>query len=103
MTMSPRLRKLALMAHVISSMGWLGAVVVFFALSLLGLTSSDEKIVRGAYLVMEPAGRFVLVPFALAGLATGLVSSLGTSWGLFRHYWVLCKLLVNFFATTVLV
>jgi hypothetical protein len=43
--------------------------------------------VRGAYLVMEPTVWFVLVSLALASLLTGLVQSLGTTWGLFRHYW----------------
>jgi hypothetical protein len=33
---------------------------------------------------------------------TGLVQALGTTWGLFRHYWVLFKLLINVFATVVL-
>jgi len=58
--------------------------------------------VRAAYLVMEPAGWFVLVPLSLASLLTGLVQSLGTTWGLFRHYWVLFKLLINVVATIVL-
>jgi hypothetical protein len=35
-------------------------------------------------------------------LLTGLIQSLGTTWGLFRHYWVLFKLLINVVATTVL-
>jgi hypothetical protein len=102
MTMTPRLRKLALTAHVTSSVGWLGAITVFLALALIGLTSESAQTVRGTYLVMEPAARFVLVPLALASLLTGLVQSLGTTWGLFRHYWVLFKLLINVFATIVL-
>lgn len=102
MTMSPRLRKLALTAHVTSSAGWLGAVAVFLALAVVGLTSDDPQTVRGAYLVMEPAARLALVPLALASLLTGLVSSLGTAWGLLRHYWVLFKLVINAFATAVL-
>jgi hypothetical protein len=102
MTMTPRLRKAALTAHITSSVGWLGAVVVFLALAVVGLTSQDSQTVRGAYLVMEPAARFVLVPLAFASLLTGLVQSLGTAWGLFRHYWVLFKLLINVFATIVL-
>jgi len=102
MTMSPRLRKLALTAHVTSSVGWLGAVVVFLALAVVGLTSQDAQTVRGAYLVMEPAAWLALVPLALASLLTGLVQSLGTTWGLFRHYWVLFKLLIVVFVTIVL-
>jgi hypothetical protein len=102
MTMAPRLRKLALTAHVASSVGWLGAVAGFLALAVAGLTSQDAQTVRAAYLTMELTGWFVLVPLALASLLTGLVQSLGTTWGLFRHYWVLAKLLINVFATIVL-
>ena len=102
MTMTPRLRKFVLTAHVTSSVGWLGAVVGFLALSVAGLASEDEQLVRAAFLTMELTGWFVLVPFALASLLTGLVQSLGTTWGLFRHYWVLFKLLINVFATIVL-
>ncbi len=102
MTMAPRLRKLALTAHVVSSVGWLGTVVGFLAIAVVGLTSQDAQTVRGAYLVMEPAARIVLIPLAFASLLTGLVHSLGTPWGLVRHYWVLFKLVINVFATVVL-
>src|SRR3989442_15618963 len=102
MRMTPGIRKLALTAHVTSTLGWLGAVVVFLALSVIGLTSRDAQIVRGVYLVMEPAAWYVLVPFAFASLLTGLVQALGTSWGLFRHYWVLFKLLIAVFVTIIL-
>jgi hypothetical protein len=101
-TLTPRQRKLALTAHVTSSVGWLGAVAVFLALAVAGLTSQDAQIVRAAYLTMDWAGWFVLVPLAVASLLTGLVQSLVTHWGLFRHYWVLAKLLINLFATIVL-
>ncbi|MCA1707037.1 MAG: DUF2269 domain-containing protein [Actinobacteria bacterium] len=100
--MTPRLRKLALTAHVTASVGWLGAVTGFLALAVAGLTSQDAQVVRAAYLTMELTGWFVLVPLAFASLATGLVQSLGTKWGLFRHYWVLFKLLINVSATIVL-
>jgi uncharacterized membrane protein len=100
--MSPRLHKFALTAHVTSSVGWLGAVAVFLALAVVGLTSQDAQTVRGAYLVMEPAAWVVLVPLAFASLLTGIVMSLGTTWGLFRHYWVLFKLLITVFATVIL-
>jgi hypothetical protein len=102
MMMTPARRKFALTAHVSASVGWLGAVAVFLALAVAGLTSRDAQLVRAAYLAMEATGWFVLVPLALASLLTGLVQSLGTTWGLFRHYWVLAKLLINVFATIVL-
>jgi uncharacterized membrane protein len=100
--LAPSLRKLVLTAHVSASVGWLGAVTAFLALAIVGLASPDADTVRGAYLVMEPAAWYVLVPLALASLVTGLVQALGTTWGLFRHYWVLFKLLINVVATIVL-
>ena len=102
MTMAPWLRKFALTAHVTTSVGWLGAVASFLVLAVVSLASDDADLVRGAYLTMEVTGWYVLVPLSLASLLTGLVQSLGTRWGLFRHYWVLAKLLINVFATVVL-
>ena len=102
MIMTPRVRKLALVAHVGSSVGWLGAVAVFLALAVIGLSSDDAQTVRAVYVVMEPAARFALIPLAFASLLTGLIQSLGTAWGLFRHYWVLFKLFITVFATGIL-
>ena len=102
MRMSPGVRKLALTLHVTTSVGWLGAVAAFLALAIVGMTSADDRTVRGTYLVMEPAARIILLPLAYASLVTGLVQSLGTSWGLFRHYWVLFKLVINVVATVIL-
>jgi hypothetical protein len=102
MNLTPGVRKLALTAHVVSSVGWLGAVAGFLGVSIVGLTSQEAATVRGAYLVMQPAAWLVLVPLAFASLLTGLVQGLGTTWGLFRHYWVLFKLLINVVATAVL-
>jgi hypothetical protein len=102
MTMTPSLRNLLLTAHVTSSVGWLGAVAGFLALGVVGLTSDDAQTVRGAYLVMEPAAWFVLVPLAVASLLTGVAQALASTWGVFRHYWVGFKLVINLFATLVL-
>jgi hypothetical protein len=57
---------------------------------------------RAAYISMDLTTWFVIVPLALASLLTGVASSLGTGWGLFRYYWVLVKLLITPFATVVL-
>jgi hypothetical protein len=102
MTLSPALRKFVLTTHVTVTVGWIGAVMVFLALAIVGLTSRNPQTVRGVYLVMEPTAWFVLVPLAFASLLTGIVQSLGSTWGLFRHYWVLFKLGIAVFATIVL-
>jgi hypothetical protein len=100
--LTPALRAFALTAHVTSSVGWLGAVIAYLALVVAALTSRDAQTVRAAWIAMEVTGWYVIVPLALAALLTGLVQALGTTWGLFRHYWVLLKLLLTVLATTVL-
>jgi hypothetical protein len=102
MTMTPRLRKLLLTAHIAVSVGWFGAVAAFLALAIAGLNGRDPQMVRSAYAEMELTARFVIVPLAFASLLSGIVQSLGTPWGLFRHYWVLVKLLLTAFATIIL-
>lgn len=102
MTMTPRLRKAMLTAHVAFSVGWIGAVATSLVLAVAGLTSQDAQRVRAVYLTMELIGWYALVPFSLGSLVSGILQSLGTRWGLFRHYWVLMTLLMNLFASTVL-
>jgi hypothetical protein len=102
MLMTPGLRKFALTTHVTSSVGWFGAVGAFLALAVAGVVSANADIVRGCYLAMHVTTWFVIVPFCLAALLTGIVQSLGTPWGLFRHRWVVAKLVLTVLATLIL-
>jgi hypothetical protein len=102
MNMTPRLRKLALLTHITFSVGWFGAVVPYLALTLTGLTSHDFQVVRAAYVSMDLIGWFVIVPFSIAALLTGLIQSLGTQWGLFRHWWIVVKFLLTLVSIFVL-
>lgn len=102
MMMPPRLRNLALTAHVTASVGWLGAVVAYLALVVAAMTRQDALPARAAWVAMDVTGWFAIVPLAVASLLSGLLMSLGTSWGLVRHYWVLFKLLLTVVATLVL-
>jgi len=102
MTMTGRLRKFVLTAHVATSVGTLGAVAVFLAFAVVGLASEDARLVRAVYPAMDLTARFVIVPLIFAALLIGLIQSLGTPWGLFRHYWVLAKLLLTVLTIVVL-
>ncbi|HZA39928.1 MAG TPA: DUF2269 domain-containing protein [Actinomycetota bacterium] len=86
--MSPGVRKFTLAAHLILSVGWIGAVAAYVALDVTTVTSQDVQTLRSAYVGMERIAQSVIVPLAIASLLTGIVMSLGTRWGLFRHYWV---------------
>ncbi len=100
--MTPSLRKFVLTVHLTVSVGWIGAVVAYLALGVSAVTSQDAQTVRAAWIAMELTGWFAIVPLAIAALLTGLVMSLGTPWGLFRHYWVLITLVLTILATVVL-
>lgn len=97
--MRPGLCKLVLTTHIATSVGWLGAVAAFLVLNIAGLTSRNPEVARGAYLAMNLIGLYIIVPLSLAALATGLIQSLGSQWGLLRYYWILTKFLLTLLAT----
>lgn len=100
--MPPRLEKATLVVHVSASVGWLGAVAAFLALAIACLASADPQTVRAMAIAMDVAAWYVILPLALASLLTGVLQGLGTRWGLFRHYWVLAKLLITLVSTLLL-
>ena len=100
--MTPRFQKFTLLAHITFSVGWFGAIVPYIALAIAGLASHDVQRIRADCLAMETIGWYVIVPFSLAALFSGLLQSLGTQWGLFRHWWIVAKLLLTIFAVAVL-
>jgi hypothetical protein len=102
MIMPPRLRKASLTLHVASSVGWFGAVAAFLALAIAAATIDDGPTIRAAYISMEVIGWAALVPLSIASLTTGIIHSLGTQWGLVRHYWVIIKLLITAISTVIL-
>jgi hypothetical protein len=102
MMMSPGVRKCTLAVHLTLSIGWLGAVAGYMALDVAAATSDDAQALRAAYLGMDLIALRVIVPLAIASLITGIVISLGTKWGLFRHYWVVISLVLTIIATGVL-
>jgi hypothetical protein len=101
-SLPPAFRKAVLTTHVVTSVGWLGAVVAYLVLDVTAATSKDVDLVRTAYAAMELVVTSAIVPLALAAVVIGVVNALGTTWGLFRHWWVILKLLLTLVATTVL-
>ena len=95
-------RRLVLLLHITSSVGWVGAVITSLALAVVAVATEELETARSVYIVMEPMGRYVLVPLSIASFGTGIVQSVGTRWGLFWHYWVIVKLIINVVSAAVL-
>jgi hypothetical protein len=101
--MPPAVRKLVLAVHLAVSVGWLGAAAAYIPLDVAASTSDDLGMLRAAYLAMDTIVRYAIVPLGLLALLTGILVSVGTKWGLVRHWWVLVSLVLTTFAVVVLV
>ena len=100
--MPPRVRKSLLTVHVLSSVGWVGAVAAFLVLAVAGYSTSDNQLAAGIYVSLSLMVWWLIIPLSVVSLVGGVVQALGTSWGLLRHYWVVVKLLLTTGATALL-
>ncbi|MBW7475697.1 hypothetical protein K0T92_13165 [Paenibacillus oenotherae] len=103
MILSPSLRKLVLTIHVITTMGWLGSAAAYIPIAAYVLNNQDADMIRSAIQIMSLVANVIVLPVAFASLLTGVGLSLGTRWGLFRHYWIFFKLLFTVIAVVMLV
>ena len=83
-------RKTLLFFHVTTSMGLLGGVVSFLALSIAGLAGRTDL-----YGATDIIADVVVLPLTILALALGILQSLVSPWGLFRHHWVVVKLITT--------
>ncbi|MGH3695734.1 MAG: hypothetical protein ACRDRX_17380 [Pseudonocardiaceae bacterium] len=91
----PRPRTVIRAIHVLASVGWLGLVVVMLVLSLVALTTGGGLVPIFLYRLMEQVGTTIIPIFAIATLATGVVLSIATPWGLIRRWWIVVKLILT--------
>ena len=96
------MRKSFLTVHVLTSVGWFGAVAAFLGIAIVGAAAPDSSTVAGMYAALDVLIWWVIVPLSLLALASGVIQSIGTPWGLLRHYWVIAKLVLTVLATVVL-
>lgn len=95
MILSPAARRFSVLCHILASTCWAGAVAVFLVLAIVGLVDGEPFTLRAVYVAMDVATTWIIVPLSFASPLTGVVLGLGTRWGLFRHYWVIIKLLIT--------
>jgi hypothetical protein len=88
----PRLRKAALVLHIVSGIGWMGADIVLFILLITGLTTDDGAVAAACYRAVAVFVPVAVPALSLTMLATGLLLGWGTKWGILRHWWVVVKL-----------
>lgn len=88
-------RRLVLLAHLIAALGWLGVDVVLGVLTVTAFTSDDLDRVATSYRALEVFAVPLLLVFGLSALASGVLLSVASGWGLIRYWWVAVKLVLN--------
>lgn len=91
----PRARRIWLTLHVGFSVGWLGVALTMTALAFIGWAADSHAMRHGAYEVLHIIDLAVAIPSMGLSITTGLVVSLGTTWGLVRYRWVLTKFAIS--------
>ncbi|PRY56914.1 DUF2269 domain-containing protein [Glycomyces artemisiae] len=89
-------------AHVASSVAWLGLSLSLLVLGVRAVTTEDAAVQFAAGTAMDALASAIAVPIGLVAISTGTVLMFGTRWGP-SHKWVLVKLIatVAAFAATV--
>lgn len=93
--MTREMRKFVLLAHILSSVSWIGVDLVMGVLSLRGLTTDDPQTLATAYGALAVFCVPLLLTLGLLTLTTGVVLGLGTRFGLARYWWVVTKLVIT--------
>ncbi|MBK1785765.1 hypothetical protein [Prauserella cavernicola] len=90
-----RPRKWLLFVHVVSSVGWIGIEACLLTLGIVGVSSGDDAVTSGAYVIAGVLGGTFYFPVSMVALISGLLLGIGTKWGLLRYHWVLAKLVLT--------
>lgn len=88
-------RQWLLLAHVVLSLGWMGAGAANLVLAITARRTHDSALRRSCYKLIDVIDFALVIPLAFGALVSGVVISLATKWRLLRHWWVLIKLVVT--------
>jgi vacuolar-type H+-ATPase subunit I/STV1 len=88
-----RPHKVALLAHILTSVGWFGIAVVVAFCGIAAAVTSDPTLAHALYRTMETAP-WLSIPVGVLAVATGVLLGLGTTFGLVRNWWVVAKIAI---------
>jgi hypothetical protein len=93
--LSRRDRRGILVVHLAGSIGWLGLYAALVVIGIVGLSTDDPVTFRSFFVVDGVLATYLMPVLSLLALVTGIVLAAGTSWGLFRHWWVVVSLVIT--------
>lgn len=82
--------------HILCACMWVGAAII---LSLMNpfIKATDGMQLYGIDVSMKFIDDFIIIPGANGALLTGLVYSIFTGWGWFKHKWIIVKWCITIF------
>ncbi len=82
--------------HVFFACLWMGGAV---AITLMGflMKATDGMELYGISMSMKFVDDFIIIPGAIGSFLTGLLYSIFTKWGWFKHNWITIKWIINLF------
>ena len=89
-----RTRNIVLTIHIVVSVGLLGDSAGFLAIAIRRAASDDPAFVDASHDLLGTFALFFGIPLSFLALLTGIALGLGTPWGVFRHAWVVIKLVL---------
>jgi hypothetical protein len=93
--LSRRGRQTLIVAHYVSSLGWLGVGFCQLTLNVVALTTGDPALRHAAHEFAHILDRSLLTFLAVSSAVTGILLGVRTKWGLVRYWWVTVKLVVT--------
>ncbi len=84
-------RRWLLTLHLLFSGIMFGVAIVFLTLSITAANTNDEGVLKACYTSMHVLAKTSVRASTIGTLATGILLSVLTQWGLFKFYWIIVK------------
>jgi hypothetical protein len=85
-------RNTAVTVHVVAALALLGVSTVVLVAGIQAATRDDARDAHAVYSLLRLLTFSLDLPLAAITLLSGVLLALTSSWGLFRHWWVIAKL-----------
>jgi hypothetical protein len=88
--LKPQAIKILKMAHILFGFSWtIGAIALCLLLFITHPESGDELFMRSR--MLQIIDDYFIIAGAMGALITGLIYSIWTNWGFFKHPWIIVK------------
>jgi len=83
-------QKFLKIVHLICAALWIGSAFSMLIVLFLGTPENGNQLYMRSY-ALKLIDDLILIPGAIGCLVTGLIYSIFTKWGFFRHKWIIVK------------